>query len=219
MTHQPPIVLDVEQGSDAWLAARSGLLTASRAGAMLATVKGKGEAAARRDLRSTLVCERLIGQPIEGKYVSADMRRGRELEADAVRAYEARRGRFVTRVGFMRSPTLAAGCSPDGLIGRDGVLEVKCPRALTHLEYWRTSPLGVPAEYLGQVLHSLFITGAAFCDFVSWDPRFPPGLQFFCVRHERQEFEMAIYERTLLTFLDEVDAELAAVKALIEAAA
>lgn len=196
---------------------------------MIKTLKGKGEAAARRDLRLALVCERLTGRPLESGYVSADMKRGREMEAAAIRAYEARMGVFVKRVGFLRHPTLLAGCSPDGYIGDyAGIVEVKAPRSATHLEYIRASlrpkgistyiDPGVPNDYKGQVLHNLWISGAEYCDFVSYDPRFPPELQFFRVRQERNEMELRIYQRTVERFLEEVEAELADVRAMVSAA-
>ena len=214
---KPFSVVDVEQGSDEWLQARCGLLTGSRAPAMLKTLKSKGEAAARRDLRLALVCERLTGRPVDGGYVSADMRRGREMEAAAVRAYEARQGVFVKRAGFLRHPTLPIGCSPDAYVGDfAGILECKAPRSATHLDYLRGGR--VPDDYVGQVWHNLFVSGAEYCDFVSYDPRFPPDLQLFRVRVQRTDWDMAVYQRTVLGFLEEVDRELAEVRALVVAA-
>lgn len=224
-------LVEVEQGSDEWLQARCGLLTGSRAPDMLSTRKDKKESAARRDLRLALVCERLTNRPVDGGDVSRDMQRGRELEAAALRAYEARMGVFVKRVGFLRHPTLLAGCSPDGYVGDfKGIVEVKCPRSATHLEYIRYKGRRdrsiadpwlkeVPEEYAGQVMHNLWITGAEYCDFISWDPRFPPHLQMFHVRVERLELMIRSYERTVEAFLDEVSSELVDVMKLMEPAA
>ena len=218
---KPFEIVDVEQGTEEWLAARCGLLTGSRAPDLLATRKDGKEAAPRRDLRLALVCERLTGRPVETAHVSLDMKRGRELEPLAVRAYEAHRGVFVTRAPFLRHPTIAAGCSPDGYLDDyQGIIEAKAPRSATHLEYLRLGG-ALPPEYAGQVLHNLWITGAAWCDFFSYDPRFPPGLQLYRVRVERQamEFNLAMHEKAVLKFLAEVEAELGAVKALLGVAA
>ncbi|MEK9723283.1 MAG: YqaJ viral recombinase family protein [Rhodospirillaceae bacterium] len=106
----------VQQRTPEWFALRLGRLTASDAKDMLAVIKS-GEAAARRDLRMRLVCERLTGQPSEDTYTNADMQRGVDLEPEARRAYEAHTGQLVdTRVGFISHDDCAAGCSPDGVV-------------------------------------------------------------------------------------------------------
>jgi len=106
----------IEQRTHEWFTLRLGRLTASDAKDMLATIKS-GEAAARRDLRMRLVCERLTGQPAEDTYTNADMQRGVELEGAALQAYQSRTGQLVdTRVGFISHDDCAAGCSPDGVI-------------------------------------------------------------------------------------------------------
>jgi hypothetical protein len=202
---KPPDVqiVDVIQGSPEWLAARCGVLTGTCAAGMLAKIKS-GEAAGRRNLRAQLVVERLTGQPQEDNYVSADMLRGSLLEPDGVAAYEALTGNAVARVGFLRRTDMPVGFSPDGIIGDfDGLLELKCPRSCTHLAYLEAGVL--PPEYAPQVTHGLYVSGAAFCDFCSFDPRFPEHLQLFRVRVEISEFDLMVYERTVRAFLDEVD--------------
>lgn len=217
MTFPHVTIIDVPQRTPEWYAARLGRLTASCAKDMLAKIQ-KGEAAARRDLRTRLVCERLTGQPQDDGYVNADMQRGIDLEADAFAAYEAHTGHLVARVGFLQHDTIAAGCSPDGVLddGR-GLLELKVPRSATHLRYLRDG--GLPAEHAPQILHALWISGAAYCDFCSFDPRFPAHLQLFIVRVERNDFEVMTYGKAAETFLAEVDAEVEAVKALRTVAA
>src|SRR5690348_5803085 len=126
-------IIDAEQRSPAWFAARLGRLTGSRAADMLATIKS-GEAAARRDLRLQLVCERLTGAAQEDPFVNAAMLRGIECEPLAFAAYEARTGLLAQRTGFLAHTSIMAGCSLDGHIGQfDGLLEVKCPKSATHL--------------------------------------------------------------------------------------
>ncbi len=209
-------VVDVPQRSPEWFAARCGRLTASQASDMLATVKS-GEAAARRDLRTKLVVERLTGQPQEDGFVSKDMERGTLLEADARAAYESTGG-FVTEVGFLSHTELMAGCSPDGVMdSMRGILELKVPRSATHLRYLRDGVL--PREYVGQVTHQLWISDAEYCDFCSWDPRFPPHLQLFKVRVPRDEKQIATYELAVRLFLSEVERELAELTERAEAVA
>jgi len=211
-------IIECEQGSPEWFAARLGRVTGSRANDMMATVKTKGEEAAkRRDLRVQLVCERLTNQCQEDQFVNADMRRGTELEPAARRAYEAATGELVLSTGFLSHDSLLCGSSLDGHIGDlDVILEFKVPRPATHLRYLRGD--GLPSEHRYQVLHNLFVSGAPAADFVSFCPAFPEPLQLFRVRVERVEHEMKAYEFLLRGFLAEIDKEVEAVKALIPAA-
>ncbi len=195
-------VIDAEQRSPAWFAARLGRLTGSRAADMLATIK-TGEAAARRDYRTQLVCERLTGQLQEDLFVNAAMQRGVDCEPLAFAAYEARTGQMVQRTGFCAHIEHMAGCSLDGHIGDfDGLIELKCPKSATHLKYLRSGD--VPAEHLAQMTHNLWVTGAAWCDFVSYDDRFPEALHLFVVRLARDEAAIAAYAEKALAFLAEV---------------
>lgn len=212
-------VIEAEQKSPEWFAARCGKLTGSCASDVFAKIK-TGEAAARRDLRTRLVVERLTGiTQDDGGFVSKDMQRGTDLEPQAFAAYEAETGTMVTRVGFLLHKELPIGCSPDGVIGDyEGILELKVPRSATHLRYLR-NPGVVPPEHVCQVQHALFVTGARFVDFCSFDPRFPPHLRLFMVRVQREDVDLKAYELAIRLFLDEVDKELAEVAALKGAAA
>jgi hypothetical protein len=202
------IVHHVPQRSEEWRALRVGKLCASRAGDMLATIK-TGEAAARRDLRLQLVCEKLTGQSQDDDYVSPAMLRGIEKEADAIAAYERHIGGLVMPVGFIAHDDLAAGCSPDGMLDNGGLLEIKCPKTATHLAYLKAGTL--PETYRGQITHALWITGAPWLDFVSFDDRLPPGLDFFCIRVSTG-VDVPAYELMARQFLREVDAEVEALR-------
>lgn len=205
-------VHDVVQRSVEWHQLRLGKLCGSRAADMMATIK-IGEAAARRDLRVQLVVERLTGQSAENGYVSVDMQRGIDKEQDALAAYEALTGELVRPCGFVEHDTLPAGCSPDGIIGSFvGLLEIKAPKSATHLSYLRAGT--VPKEYLHQIVHGLWITGAKWADFVSFDDRFPVSLQLFRVRFERDEAAIASFELVARQFLAEVDAGVAELEQL-----
>jgi putative phage-type endonuclease len=205
-------ILTAEQRSPEWFAARAGRMTGSAAGDMLATIKS-GEAAARRDLRARLVVERLTGEPQEDGYVNAAMQRGIELEPAAFAAYEAHSGNLVRRTGFLSHDSLMVGCSLDGDVDEfAGIVELKCPKSATHLSYLKTGEL--PANHRPQVLHNLWVTGAQWCDFASYDDRFPAHLRLFVVRVVREPVEMLAYEKNLLRFLDEVEAEYQSVLSL-----
>lgn len=214
----PFTVLDAPQRSRAWFQARLGRLTGSRAGDMLATTKAGEHTAKRKDLRTQLVLERLTGQVQEDGWVSPEMRRAVLKEPLAFAAYEALTGRVAQRSGFLAHDTLPVGCSLDGHLGDfAGLLEVKCPKSATHLAYLTSGT--VPEEYLPQIVHALWVSGAAWCDFLSFDDRFPADLQTCLVRYERNAEEIATYAQVVGIFLAEVDAELARVQRLRQAAA
>jgi hypothetical protein len=211
-------VVDAAQRSPAWRIARLGRLTGSRAGDMMSTTKSGEASASRRDLRTQLVLERLTGTPGDEGYVSPEMRRAVAVEPHAVAAYEARTGHLVHRTGFLAHDTLAVGCSLDGHVGAmAGILEVKCPKSATHLKYLTAGT--VPLDHLPQIVHNLWVSGAAWCDFLSFDDRFPPHLQTFLVRYHRHAEEIATYATVVGLFLAEVDAEYARVNGLRQAAA
>ena len=207
---------DCAQRSPEWYLLRAGRLTGSCAAAMLATVKTKGdEAVKRRDLRYRLVVERLTGVPQDdgNGYVDAAMQHGIDTEDAAIAAYEAQTGVLVRRTGFISHDDLAAGCSLDGDVDNlTGIIEVKCPKSATHLATVRCGE--VPSGYLPQITHNLWVTGAAWCDFVSFDDRFPPGLALLIIRVPREAVDVAAYELVVRQFLREVDTEYEAVEAL-----
>lgn len=205
------IVHDVAQRSPEWFALRAGKLTGSCAKDMLAKIKS-GEAAARRDLRFKLVAERLSNQSQEDGYVNAAMQWGIDHEADAVAAYEALAGCFVDPIGFCEHSALLTGTSPDGFVGEDGILSVKCPKTATHLRYIRDG--GEPSEHAAQNTHELWLTGRRWVDFVSFDPRLPEGLRLFRVRVRRAAVELDQYGREVAQFLADVDREVLALRTI-----
>ena len=200
---------DMAQRAPEWRAIRCGKLTASDAKDMLATIK-TGEAAARRDLRATLVAERLTGRSQDEAFVNDAMQHGIDTEDAARRCYEAERGDLVTAVGFLARDELAAGCSPDGLVG-DGLLELKCPKTATHLTYMR-DPSALVATYKAQLTHALWVSGAPWIDVASFDNRLTPNLQFVVVRLERTAVDLAAHEAAARKFLTEVDLDVASLQ-------
>lgn len=213
------VIVECAQRSDEWHKARLGKVCGSKASDMLATHRdGKTPAASRGNLLTQLVLERITGRSHESGYQSKYMDQGVEREGDASGYYEALTGRLVFPVGFMRHPTLAAGVSLDGYIGDieqpEGIAEFKCPIPATHLEYLETGI--VPSAYMKQIAHALFITGAKWCDWVSYNPDFPEGLRAKLVRVEADKLDLTSYEGLLRIFLKEVDAKEASVRKLME---
>jgi hypothetical protein len=214
---RPFVVVDAEQRTPAWYAARLGRLTGSVAGDMLATVKS-GEAAARRNLRLRLVLERLTRTSQDSDFVSPAMQAGIDREEFAFRAYEALTGDLAVRVGFCQHSTLMAGCSPDGHLGDFAkLLSIKCRQPAAHYEFIKSGK--IPADAFAQIRHELWITGAADCDYFSWNPDFEPALQSRIVTVTRTEAAIPEYEAKALAFLAEVDTDVLAMRTLANPAA
>jgi putative phage-type endonuclease len=191
----------IEQGSVEWHLQRLGKVTASRVADVLS--KGKsGESASRTKYRTELVVQRLTGVPGES-FTNAAMEWGTTTEPLARVAYEAEMGVFVDQVAFVEHPTIANfGCSPDGVIG-DGLIEIKCPNSSMHIEYLTDEK--PPSKYIPQMQCQMAVTGAKWCDFVSFDPRLPNDLQLFVVRLERDEEYIKAMEVEVQKFLSEVE--------------
>ena len=194
----------MEQRSADWFRARLGKATASRFKDVQARIKDGSEGATRRNYRAQLVVERLTGTRIEG-FETAEMRWGTEMEELARLTYELTSGDQVESVGFLAHPTLAAGASPDGLVGADGQIEIKCPATGTFIEMLRLGHM--PAQYVAQVQGQLWITGREWCDFVGFDPRMPPRAQLLIDRVERDQTYIDRLADEVETFLAEVDEE------------
>lgn len=211
------IVHRFDQRSPEWYAARLGRLTSSNVADMLATRKDKKESADRRNLRVRLALERIVGRSLESSFMSKAMRQGQEREADALALYEGITGRVIASVGHVQHDTLMAGSSPDGSVNDlEGVVEAKCPLPATHLYYLRTGI--IPADYQPQIHHHLWITGARWCDWLSFCPEFPEKLQVKLVRVEAKTVDLAAHELLVRQFLAEVETEHQSVLKLQEAA-
>ncbi len=190
-----------DQDSIEWLYERTGFCTASRFKDVLAVVQAKGkEAAARRNYRIETAVSRLTERP-QDHFVSYEMQWGIEHEAEARMAYEAHAAVMVDQVGFIRHQMIEwCGGSPDGLIGEDGGIEIKCPTTPTHV----TTLMSKVCEHLPQIQGLMWITGRSWWDFISWDPRMPPGLKLYVQRIERDDKYIAALAAEVERFLDEV---------------
>ena len=194
------------QGSPEWKAERVGNATASRFDDVQAKVK-VGEAKGRIKYRVQLATERLTGNPVEG-YQNAAMQWGIATEPEARMNYEAARGVVVEEVGFVKHPKIPnCGASPDGLVGSDGMVEIKCPESTTHLTWMEAGVL--PSEHVAQIQGQMWVTGRQWVDFVSYDPRFPENLRLFIVRVPRDDAYIKDLEAEVRVFLAGVDAMVA----------
>lgn len=215
-------ILTCEQRSEEWHAARAGRFTGSVAADAMDTIKSGAFSASRKHLRARLALERITGRPQERKFTTEAVQNGVDKEPLALGRYEAETGEIVTRVGFLSHNELMAGCSLDAAImsgGRIvGIVEGKAPESATHLEYLKP-PHIIPPDYRWQCLHNLWVSGAEWCDFISFDDRFPDDLQYLCVRLHAEPKEIRAYEIAALRFLAEVAEEVDEIKKLRKAAA
>lgn len=195
------------QESADWMAARAGCFTAARASDLMAKTR-TGPGASRGNLLTLLAVERLTGQCVE-TYQNAAMARGIEMEAEARDAYSFQNGVAVDECGFVAHPTLPrVGCSPDGLVGDEGLVEIKVPASMAkHLDALRSGAHAV--EYRWQLQHQLMVTGRAWVDAVSYDPRFPEHLQLAITRVARDEAAIAELVAAIARADGEVEATVA----------
>jgi putative phage-type endonuclease len=199
----------VEQRTDEWFKSRLGKVTASRIADVVARTR-TGYAASRANYMAQLVCERLTGKQAES-FSNAAMEWGVEQEGPARDAYSAKVGELVTEVGFISHPTIPmAGASPDGLVGNNGCVEIKCPSTATHIEYlFDREP---PQKYFYQMQWQMACTGTEWCDWVSYDPRLPAELQLLVVRIPRDTDCITILEKEVSEFLAELDGKVSKLK-------
>lgn len=194
----------MEQRSAEWFAARLGCVTASRVKDVMASGRGGAPSATRKNYMMELLCERLTGQA-GGADLSrnAAVQRGVELEPFACMAYEADKGLMVVETGLVMHPRIAHfGASPDGLVGSDGVLEIKCPNTATHIATMQSERHD--PQYEWQMLAQMACTGRAWADFVSYDDRLPEPLQYVCHRFERDFKRIREMEAEIEAFLEEL---------------
>lgn len=200
----------VEQRSAQWFAMRCGKVTASRLSDVMAVRKDGKPTAARRKYLLEIVAEQLTGDVAE-HFLSKPMQWGVEMEPEARSAYELARDLFVEEIAFVDHPRIEqAGASPDGLVGVDGLIEIKCPNTDTHLETLLRRD--ADPQYIPQMQWQMACTGRVWCDFVSYDPRMPDDLELFISRVERDDAMIAEMEAAVEEFLEEVAETIRAIR-------
>lgn len=200
---------DVTQGTDDWQALRLGKVTASRIADLMARTR-TGWGTSRANYMAELVAERLTGIKAEG-FSNAAIKWGLEQEPAARDRYEFMCDVDVVQVPFIDHPRIAmTGASPDGLIGDEGLVEIKCPLTATHIETLLTGD--IREKYIYQMQWQMSCTRRLWCDFVSYDPRMPERMQYFCKRVERNDRLIADLEKEVSAFLAELAAKVAALQ-------
>lgn len=209
------MIYKCEQYSDEWYQLRCGKVTASMVWAVTKKLKGRKakdgtriesteEATDRRYYRERLLAETLTGVVGDSRYITKEMEWGMEWEPVARASYEVESNGMVDKVGFVTHDAIPRfGCSPDSYVGDDGLAQFKCPNTTTHLNYVLDGV--VPEEYEPQMVAEMACTGRQWCDFVSFDPRLPAGIQKFTKRLERDETRVKEVEAAVLAFLAELD--------------
>lgn len=204
---------DVLQGTQEWRELRLGKVTASRVADVVAKTR-TGWGASRANYMAELIAERLTGTPAE-RYINGAMQWGIETEPEARENYELYRNVTVDLVGFVAHPSISsAGASPDGYVGQEGLVEIKCPSTKTHID----TLLGkaIEDEYVKQVQWQMACTQRLWCDWVSYDPRMPVEMQMVIRRVYRDDNLIAELESQVAVFLEELDQKLAALKSLYQ---
>jgi putative phage-type endonuclease len=206
---------ELVQGTPEWRAARCGSVGASSIADLMAKTKA-GWGASRANLMARIIAERLTGEPQE-LYQNEAMRWGTETEPQARAVYSFIHDAEVSEVGLIRHPRIVgAHASPDGLVGPDGLVEIKCPQTATHIDTLLSGE--VADRYVKQMQFQMACTGRAWCDFASFDPRMPDDLQLFVRRFPRDDAVIVEIEEAVQFFLMETEAKLRKLQALRSAA-
>ena len=204
------------QQDDEWRRLRLGCATGSGFADILSKPRtGSSESTGRRNYRVRLALELLTGKPEENSFTTKAIQTGIEREPIARARFEEETGHLVEEVSFIKLNHMPVGCSPDGLIDDDAGLEIKCPSKAVHLEYLSLTDQP-PAEYVAQVQGCMFVTGRKRWHFVSFNPDFPPELQFHHIVVQRDDLHIKRLEDELWRFTADVKATVRELEQLIE---
>ncbi len=189
------IVVDIEQRSPEWYKVRLGCLTASSCEDIMAPARRKG------------FINKMIAEIVTGKSepfpTNEYMQWGIDTEEEARLYYEAKTGNKVKQVGFVfKDEAEKVGCSPDGLVDKGGLIEIKCPMTKTHIGYLQDGP---PKNYYMQMQFQMYVTGRVWCDFMSYDPRVPDEIKAHIVRVDRDPETIFKIEASLKATIKEID--------------
>ena len=191
--------LNIVQYSEEWFTARLGIPTASEFNNIFTPKTLEISKSADKYLYR-LLAEWRLNEPVEKDVVAWAVQRGRDMEPEAVQYYELIRGVATQEAGFIVTDNYRLGCSPDRLVGEEGLLEIKAPLASTHLAYLDEGIL--PMEYRLQVYGQLYVSERKFCEFLSYYP----GLPSFLIRVEPDPEIMQKLHTGLSLFCDRLDA-------------
>jgi len=182
-------IINCDQGTEEWFAARCGIPSSSNFDKIVTT---KGEPSKQAEKYGYKLAGEAIAGKAEETYKNSAMERGTILEDEARQLYQIVNDVEVEQVGFCKLEGF--GCSPDGLVGDKGMLEIKCPMMATHVEYLLKGKM--PTTYFQQVQGQLLVMGREWCDFMSYYP----GIKPFAIRVERDEKFLALLKLELKLF-------------------
>lgn len=170
-------IVNCEQRSEEWFKLRTGVITASAAHKFAYSQQ-------RKTYFYQILSERLTGKSVPLP-INEYMEWGIKYEPNALEWYKQKTGHAVEEVGFVfMDDSKLIGCSPDGMVGEDGLVEIKCPMTKTHVQYIVEGP---KLEYRRQMQFQMMVTGRQWCDFVTFDPRCPKNLTGYVHRIERDD--------------------------------
>jgi len=190
-----------EQGTDAWLQSRVGLITGSR---VYDVIKGS-RLAGWKNYKAQLLVERLTGQPTES-FTSKPMQWGTDTEPLARLRYQLITRSAVEETGFIKDAERDFGASPDGLVGKDGLVEIKCPNTAQAFETLKTGK--IPPQYIAQMQAQMYVTERQWCDYCSFDPRLPAHASIYIKRVERDDDYIAEMLLAVDTFIEELESDI-----------
>ncbi|AQX26415.1 lambda exonuclease family protein [Bartonella sp. Raccoon60] len=207
----------MKQRTAEWFQARLGKVTSSNIYNVLSRTTKNLPTSKYEDYKIKLMTERLVNEISQSyttaamqSYTTAAMQWGIEHEENALKEYAFIYDTEVTQCGFIQHPTLPmAGASPDGLIGEDGLVEIKCPQSVNHLRFWMTET--IKPEYLAQMHFQMACTGRQWCDFVSYDPRFSgqsAHLRLKVQRIHHNDEQIEFINQAVETFLEEIEQDI-----------
>tara|TARA_B100001063_G_C16779142_1_gene569394 strand:- start:17497 stop:18123 length:627 start_codon:yes stop_codon:yes gene_type:complete len=195
------IIESMEQGSQEWLELRLGKVTASKFKDVMTNGRGNKPSATAKTYMIKLIAEILRGEPLPF-FENDAMKWGTETEPQARAMYELKNDVEVKEVAFVELNEFV-GVSPDGLVGEDGLLEIKCPNTETQIKRF-LDDVGLPSDYEAQVQGQLWVTGRQWCDFVSFDPRIDVEASYIQTRVYRDEEYIAKLEEKVSIFVEEM---------------
>jgi len=183
---------------------RAGLITASKCKDFMTKGRGEPFGETAKTYAAELVLAEMGYNP--ESFTTWQMEHGIENEPNAREIYEKSRGVICDLPGFIKMDGLNVGCTPDGMVGEDGLLEIKCPQPPAHTKYLLNGP---PKEYIQQMQFQMMVTGAIWCDFMTFHPDFPEGLQAKVFRIDRDQDYIDLIKSRIIPF-NELMAEIRA---------
>lgn len=196
------ITYEYPQRSTDWFNVRLGCVTGSGVTNVFAKTK-TGESEAKKKYKTKLIVERLTNESQDNDFVSSAMMWGIEKEDMARVAYQEENEVLVKQEGFIKIENEFIGYSPDGLVSENGLIEIKCPSSAKHFEYLDTQE--IPKEYINQMVLGMIVTKRGWCDFISYDPRFPKSMQLFVKRIFAKDYDTEEFLKTVREFNNEVE--------------